>query len=721
MSNIKKAILLRVRIAFLIMLGVAFLIIFRLINIQFVHGDEWREKAAKRNIQLRPVDATRGNVYSDNGSLLATSIPKYQLAFDPYVYYAYCKKKKKIADYQRQLDSLCDYLHQTFKDRSANAYFRKIEKSRQAGSRYIRLGNRLLKYHEKKQIETWPIFREGRMKGGVIFEKSDVRTKPFGFLAERTIGYVKEETNGKRQRRYGPGLEYSFDSVLAGVDGRALFEKYSGGGWKPVHNSDEIEPIHGYDISTTINVNLQDVAEEALLKKLLETHAENGCVLVMEVATGEVKAIANLTRRYRSDSSVFYQERYNFAVGKNADPGSTFKIASLMAVLEENESLSLKDSIDTENGVWRLYDHTIRDDHYHKNWLTVQEIIEMSSNVGMAKLVDKTFSENKYSQSRFIDYLNQFGLKRTLDFQIKGAAKPMVKTPEMESWSGITLQQMAIGYEIEMSPLQILTFYNAIANKGKMITPIIVNRVGQADQVIQTIKPRVLRDSICSKVTLQKIQTALEGVVQRGTAKNILNRNYQIAGKTGTAQKIKNGKYVKEYYASFAGYFPAKAPKYSMIVVIDNPAKNGKYGAQVAAPVFKEIADKIYARDIDLHPVFERKSVHQGVYPVVQAGYYSDLKYLLDSIGVSNLRKSTYPDWVKARINSKEQAVDWTENQVLEKLTPDVTGMRLRDAIFLLENAGLKVKFEGEGRVIKQSHLPRKKVLTGSTINLILG
>lgn len=720
MSNIKRAILLRVRIAFLVMLGLAVLIILRLVNIQFVHGDEWRAKAAKRNVQLRTVEATRGNIYSDNGSLLATSIPKYQLAFDPQIYYNYCVKRGLESQYKQELDTLCQYLTNVYSG-SKKGYYNKIVSARQRGSRYVRLGNRRLKFHEKKVVEQWPIFREGRHRGGVIFEKSEYREKPFGFLAQRTIGYVKEEQSGDRIRKYGPGLEYSFDSVLAGLDGQAWFEKISGGSWKPVHNSEEIEPVNGNDIETTINVNLQDVAEEALLKKLMYTDAENGCVIVMEVATGEIKAIANLTRRLRRDSSIFYQERYNFAVGNNTDPGSTFKIASMMAVLEENEALSLDDSVDTDNGVWKLYDHYFRDDHNHKRWLTVQEIIEMSSNVGVAKLVDKTFSEDKYSQSRFIDYLNQFGLKRTIDFQIKGAAKPIVKTPDMDSWSGVTLPQMSIGYEVEESPLQMLTFYNAIANNGKMITPIVVKNVRSVERVLNRVEPVVLSDSICSSKTLAKIKTALEGVVERGTAKGIRSREYKIAGKTGTAQKIKNGKYVKQYYTSFAGYFPAESPKYSMIVVVDHPRKNGKYGAQVAAPVFKDIADKIYARDIELHPEFVSTTQHEGIYPVVQAGNYHDMKLVLDSIGVSTLNSDGTSDWTKAKINSHVHAIDWDERQVLERLTPDVTGMLLRDAVFLLENAGLKVEFEGEGRVVKQSQLPRKKVLVGSTIKLILG
>ena len=696
--NIRRSIILRVRIAFLIICLVAVSVVVRMVHLQYVEGDKWNAKADNIGLKYKKVKATRGNIYSDNGSLLATSLPLYRVAFDPTV--------SDETIFNTKLDSLSQLLSTFFGDRSATYYKRRIKDARSANKQYIILNRKLIDYQEKKQMAKWPIFREGRNKGGVIFEKLDRRIRPFSYLGYRTIGYVNANEDGA-------GLEYSFNDYLSGQDGKALYRKIAGGRWRPVYDGTEIKSVKGYDIETTINVNLQDVTESALLKALEDHDAEYGCAVVMEVKTGEIKAISNLTR---NESGSDYREIYNYAVQGLHDPGSTIKLASIIALLEDT-NLKLSDSLDTGDGQYKFYNKTMRD---HKpggfGWLTVQESFELSSNIAISRMVDNAFGDNP---QRFIDYLNTMGLTQPLGFQMVGEGVPRIKSPDNPSWSGITLPWMSIGYELELTPLQILALYNAVANDGTMIRPVIVKHVKQADKTIKTFETEVIRKKICNKETLSKVRKLLEGVVENGTAMNIRDSYYKIAGKTGTAQNIKNGRYTKNYYTSFAGYFPAENPKYSCIVVIDEPKGFRQYGSNVAAPVFKEIADKIYAQDIEIHtPMPEVAYAHQGIFPVIQAGHRDDLLLISDILGINHLAK-TNEDWVRAQ--RKDNAVLWTTNEIAPEVVPDVEGMTLRDAIYLLENQGLRVFYDGKGRVIEQSQQPGLKALKGSNIYLKLG
>ncbi|MGL1886251.1 MAG: transpeptidase family protein [Reichenbachiella sp.] len=698
MSN-HKSILLRVRVAYIVVLLFSVSIIYKMVRIQTMDDGKWKKRGASNSLQYRNVKATRGNIYSDNGSLLATSLPFYKLSFDP------SRATDKV--FNTKVDSLSMLLAKHFKDMSASGYKRKINDARLEGRRYLRLNRQQINYQAKKQMTTWPIFRDGRMRGGVIFEKVDERFHPFNFLGYRTIGTTDENDRGV------VGLEYSFNKYLMGRNGKALYQKISGGTWKPKFDGTEIRSQNGYDIISTINVDLQDVAESALLRALKSNDADYGCVVVMEVTTGEIKAISNLSKNGNGK----YWESYNYAVGSQGsrEPGSTFKLASMIALFEESR-ISLIDSIDTGEGSMQFYDQTMRD---HKpggyGKLTVQEVFEKSSNIGTAKLIVDEFGDDP---ARYIDHLGKLGLTKPLGFQMIGEGKPYIKTPEDSTWSGVSLPWISHGYELTMTPLHTLTLYNAVANNGKMICPMIVKSVNIADKEIESFEAKVINKKICSDITLVKVKEMLEGVVKRGTANNINDSYYQIAGKTGTAKHVVNGRYANKYYTSFAGYFPAEKPKYSAIVVIDNPKGYRIYGSDVAAPVFKNIADQIYALDMELNDPFEGQGAPEGVFPVVRAGEQEELRMICNEFGISNHTRSE-SKWTKAKISNN--SIAWNSLKQQANVVPDVRGMTLRDAVYILENKKLDVKVSGNGRVKEQSLLPGSRIGETKKINLKLG
>ncbi|MDH3708410.1 MAG: transpeptidase family protein [Cyclobacteriaceae bacterium] len=698
--NVKRSILLRVRVAFLAASLFAVAILLRIGHIQIADGEKWSAMAEEIDLQYRQVKATRGSIYSDNGSLMATSLPFYRVAFDPSVVEGNV--------FEEGLDSLSHLLADYFGDRSSQYYKRKLLKARDSKRRYVVINNKRVNYHDKKDMQGWPIFRKGRLKGGAIFEKVDLRFKPFSHLGTRTIGFINENSNGA-------GLEYSFNHVLAGTDGKALFQKMAGGGWKPLYDGSEVKAVEGMDIETTIDINLQDVAESALLRALKQHDANYGCVVVMEVETGHIKAISNLSKNKQGN----YWELYNYAVGQQGltEPGSTFKLASMIALLEDSQ-IALMDTIATGTGTFEYYDKKMRD---HKRGgygtITVAEAFSKSSNIGISRLVNQHFG---LKPKKFTQYLQQMGLTEPLDFQMKGAGTPYIKSPGDPTWSGVTLPWMSIGYELKLTPLHTLAFYNAVANNGTMVRPLIVKRISKAGTVQDEFRPQVIKESICSPQTLQQVQKLLEKVVQTGTASNIKNADYGIAGKTGTAQKVKaGGGYEKAYYTSFAGYFPADQPKYSCIVIIDKPKGYNQYGSDVAAPVFKEIADNIYSRDADMHKLFTESINREiGVFPVIKSGNLTDLQLICNELGVSN-HTSTDAEWVLSKRNYN--SVKWVENDVSSLKVPNVLGMTLRDALPILENHGIQVNYSGKGRIIKQSMQYGSNITPGAKINLVLG
>ncbi len=689
--NIKKSILLRSRLAFLMVVLFATAIIYRVSHIQFAEGERWSEMADQIAYSNKTIKATRGNIYSDNGSLLATSLPFYRVGFDA--------TRASEETFQKGLDSLALLLSRHFGDMSRESYKTKLKNARAEGRQYLLVSRQQVGYQDKKKMEKWPVFREGRLGGGVIFEKVDKRFHPFNNLSKRTIGFINEN-------KRGAGLEYSFDNYLAGKDGQALYQKIAGGSWRPVYDGTEIRTENGYDIETTIDINLQDVSETALLRALEYHSADYGTVVVTEVATGEIKAISNLSR---SDEGYYY-ERYNYAVGGLREPGSTFKLVTMLALLEET-NISLEDSVDTGDGTYQFYNNVVKDhDAGGYGMITIREAFEKSSNVAMAKLMDKYFGLNP---DRFLHYVDELGLSSPLGMQIKGEGIPKIKRPKDKDWSGITLPWMAYGYGLELTPLQTLSVYNAVANDGKMVRPYLVKRIRNADRIIEEFKPQVINRKICSTETLEKLQEILEGVVERGTAMNIKNEHYAIAGKTGTAQVLENGRYTRKYLTSFAGYFPADNPKYSAIVVIKNPRGWRQYGSNVAAPVFREIADNIYARDIELHDPVVLEEEGDGTFPVIRAGLYKELDLLCEELDIPQ-RPENLDGWVRTQV--EQDTITWEEQPENELQVPNVTGMTLRDAIYLLESRGMRVRYRGKGRVKRQSTLPGVTIRKGSEI-----
>ena len=673
-------------------------IFYRLIFIQYVEKDTWIQLAEEIGLQYRVVKATRGNIYSDNGSLLATSLPFYRVALDPSI--------ASTQVFNEGIDSLAFLLSDFYGDRDMNYYRRKIINARESGRQYLILNRQQINYQEKKELSEWPILRAGRYKGGVIFEKIDKRYLPFSSLGSRTIGFLNSEDRGL------VGLEYSFNDVLAGRNGKALFEKMAGGNWKPVYDGTEVKAVEGLDIQTTLDINLQDVTESALLSHLKRHDADYGCAIVMEVSTGEIKAMSNLSKNSNGE----YRERYNYAVAGLTEPGSTFKLASMIALMEDGQ-VSLEDSIETGEGKFEYYDRVMKD---HKpggyGTLTVKDAFAKSSNIAVSRMVNEHFGLNP---QKFIDYINAFGLSEPTGFQMVGEGVPYIKNPSQNTWSGTTLPWMSIGYELKLTPLQTLTFYNAIANDGTMIRPIIVRDIKRADQLKNSYQTTVLNRKICSEETLRKVRSMLEEVVVSGTANNISDSDYAIAGKTGTARKVENGRYVRKYYTSFAGYFPADNPKYSCIVVIDNPKGYRQYGSDVAAPVFKEVADKIYSMDLEMHDEYPAEyAMKRGVFPVIKAGNYKDLNLICNDLGISN-HIPEEEEWVRASID--QNSIQWKNNPNQEDRLPDVRGMTLKDALYLLENQGLRVDFNGKGRVTEQVPGAGAKVIKGSKVNIKLG
>jgi len=672
-------------------------------KLQFQEGDHWRKKAETINFQYREVPATRGNIYAGDGSLLATSLPFYRVAIDPTM--------AKDNLFNKSLDSLTGKLSAFYKDKSTSSYKRKIKDARLDNKRYLVLNRKQIGYQEMQEMAKWPLFREGRLGGGVIFEKVEKRYQPFKSLARRTIGFTNED-------EYGAGIEYSFNSQLKGKDGRALFQRLSGGSWKPVFDAEYVKPENGFDVHTTLDVNIQDVAETALLDRLIERKAEFGSVIVMEVGTGQIKAISNLQRNKNGKG---YGENYNFAIGDqgNTEPGSTFKLLSMLALLEEN-TISLNDKVDTGNGVHMFYNRAMRD---AKNGgygtITVREAFEKSSNVGISKLVDKYFGS---SPSKFMAYIQKVGLNEPFNFQLAGEGKPFFKKPGTKNWYGTSLAWTSIGYEIKLNPLHTLALYNAVANKGTMVKPYLIKAISNGNKIQESFQPEVIRSQIASEKTIQQLQELLEGVVTSGTAKNIANTDYKIAGKTGTAQKLINGAYTKKYYTSFVGYFPADRPKYSMIIVIDSPNGFAAYGGDVCAPVFKEIADKIYALDMELNPgsqkTFIATAEQDWGLPHFEAGKAEELQQIFEELGLKT--DAINPEeWVKTV--ASDGKVMLQVNDTDKAIVPDVSGLALRDALFILENKGLHVNYSGKGRVKAQSLVPGSKLSPNATINLVLG
>jgi len=694
MPENKKDILWRVYLVFIgfIFFGIA--ILWKVGNLQFSEGDYWKLKADSSTLKYQKIEPMRGNILATDGSLLATSLPRYDVRVDMV---AAGKDKQMFLD---QVDSLAYCLSQLFKDKSKSEYKALLKQARKDEERYFLL-KRNISFQEQKLLRTFPLFRRGANKGGLIMTQLSRREKPFRLLAQRTIGYSMDN------KAVTPvGIEGAFDKNLRGVKGIRLMQKIAGNVWKPVNNDNEIEPKDGSDVITTIDLNMQDVAESALMKQLEINKAIMGCAVLMEVSTGRIKAIANLKRVEEGS----FKEEFNYAIGQGTEPGSTFKLASLMAGIEDGY-IDLDDQVETYGGVMNLAGGIkMRDSHeglYGK--LSVKDVFAHSSNVGVSSLIMKYYSKNPQA---FIDRIRGMHIVDTLHLQIPGEAFPSLKNTTNKDWSKISLPFVSIGYETKITPLQLLTFYNAVANNGKMVQPLFVQEIRSKGKVVKSFNTKVIADSICSQQTIKKAKLLLEEVVKTGTASQLKNSQYTVAGKTGTAQIVQDSGYDKKnYQASFVGYFPADKPKYSCIVVIYSPGTGGYYGGSVACPVFKEIADQVFALNVDMHEELQKvnDSIYTGL-PMMKAGRTNPTAFAQKKI---NLPVNT-PE-------SVWQSSAGTAYSINEQLVPNVIGMGLRDALYLLESQGLQVKPIGRGAVIHQSINAGASLQKGQQIIIELG
>lgn len=689
--DVRKDILWRIYLVYLFILVLAGLIIFRVAKIQFSEGEYWKQRAKELTLRYANIEAVRGNIFDVNGQLLATSLPYYDVAVDI--------NSDAISDeiFEENIDSLAYSLSSLFQDRNSSEYRRLLTRARVSGDRYLTLKNNV-SYKELKQLKTFPIFRKGRYKGGLIYTQKGKRELPFRILAARTIGY----STGNSQP---VGLEGSFNDQLNGVGGKRLVRKIAGGVEMPVNDENEVEPQDGCDIVTTIDINIQDVAENALYEQLKKHQAAWGTVVLMEVATGEIRAIANLTRV----DSANYAEKYNYAIGQSTEPGSTFKLASLMAAMEDG-FIGLEDTVNTGNGRWKFRSQEVKDSHeggFGK--LSVLQVFEKSSNVGTARLIQKYYGQDP---QRFIDRIYKMGLNLEPQLDIAGAGKPRIKSTHSKEWSAYSLPWMAYGYELTMTPLQVLTFYNAVANNGKMMKPAFVREVRKQGKTLKVFNPEVIHANIASPATISKARTMLEGVVKEGTATNLKNADYQIAGKTGTAQIAKGrGGYGQQsksvtYQASFVGYFPANDPKYSIIVVVNAPSEGVYYGNAVAGPIFREISDKVYSTLLEIHEEVSALNPDRAPAPLIKGGLRTDVQTLSKSLALPVHVPATASSYIRTerQADSTLLVKDQDLNaQLAAGRIPDLNGMGLKDALYVLENAGLIVKVKGSGAVRRQS------------------
>lgn len=699
--NIRANILLRVYLAFGLIVLLAVAVFVRLCDVQFVEGHKWRAMADSLSTKYINVEAARGNIYSVDGSLLATSIPEYELRMDTYA--------GGIADddlFNAKVDSLAIKLSQFFKDKSPKEYSRYLRSARRDSARYL-LIKRKIGYQDLKIIRTFPLYNVGKYTGGLIAVQQNKRIRPFKYLAARTIGYKNENVSN------GVGLEGAYGEYINGESGKRLVQRISGGVWMPINDEAEVAPKEGADIISTIDINMQDLAQTALERQLKLSDADHGTVILMEVNTGEVRAVANYTRV----SEGVYTEQFNYAIGGSQDPGSTFKLASYMALLEDNK-VDTNTLVATGDGFYRIPGHTIKDSHGGIGTVTVKKAFEESANTAVAKLVNMHYQNNP---SEFTDHLYKIHMNEKLGLQIPGEARPVIKNPGFKSWNkNMTLPQMAYGYEMLLTPLQMLSFYNAVANDGKYISPIFVKEIRRLGNPIKQFKARVIDDQICSSQTIKKLQAMLEGVVTEGTGKLMGSPLYRVAGKTGTAQVADGNKGYrakKSYQASFCGYFPADKPKYSIMVSINGP-KNGYYGATVAGPVFKEIADRIYASDMQMYGnLADHHLVGNTKNPEAKAGQSKAVKQVYNALGIKALyaSRSEYSNVVDTN-----NGVAYEDFNAVKGIMPNVKGMGLKDALYILGNVGLKTRVKGSGRVIGQSILAGKKIGNGLLVQIEL-
>lgn len=687
-------------------------ILVRAFNTAFVEKEKWEKVAESQKRPNRLVLPGRGNIYSEDGKLMATSVPRYYMYLD-------FKADGFDADtfrYSKRngVDSLAICLSRKLKNRTPAGYKAYLLRGMQSKSRQFPVYEGRVSYSDLKEIRKYPFLRLNRYKSGFYTKEMVQRQKPFGTLASRTIGDIYGEIEAGGTTKGKNGLELQYDSLLRGQAGLSSVRRV-GGGWT---NVIEVEPVDGMDIRTTIDIHIQDITEKSLVDKLKEIDAESGTAVVMEVATGEVKAITNMGRIREG----VYAETKNHAVADEIEPGSTFKVASIMVALEDG-LCQPGDTVDVGNGIFmykgaRMTDHNRNHGGYGR--ISVEQAIWYSSNIGVAKTILKGYSENP---TRFVEGLYRIGMNADLRLEIPGAGRAKIRRPDDSTryWSKTTLPWMSFGYETQVPPINTLAFFNAIANGGKMMRPIFTKEVMHNGKTVQSFSSEVINSSICSDQTLAIIKDMLLGVVEKGTGKAVHSDIVRIAGKTGTAQIATGGVYrTSGHQVSFCGYFPADEPKYSCIVVIRRPRIGYPSGGTMSGGVVKTIAEKIYAS----HTSFDVRDMEQDsmavLWPAVKSGNLKALEEVLDELDIKTDTDSLETQWVTASVDTVRNCLRLHDIPVHDGLVPRVVGMGAKDAVYLLEQAGLRVALSGAGRVTSQSVAPGQRVGKGQTILLTL-
>ncbi len=706
--DVKKDILWRVYLCFLGMILLGAVVLGRAFYIQRIEGKYWKDMGHNLHLKYLPIDADRGTIYSEDGNMLSTSVP----IFDIYVDFGAEGLREKGGErFKKNIDSLSICLANLFKDKSTADYKKQLKQAYKDEDRYFILKKKI-SFDEYKALRDFPLVRQGRNKSGFIIDPRDKRINPYVLLANRTIGLSREDSTKN------VGLERSYDSLLKGSSGQRLM-RYVAGAYLPVEGA-ELEPENGKDIITTLDTYMQDVAENALMRMMVGNNSLHGTAIVMETATGKIKAIANLGKQ--TDGS--YAEDLNYGIGKATEPGSIFKLATLMSLLED-KYVTINSTVDCEGGTKEFYGLRIHDTHPN-HVLKVKDAFAASSNVAFAKMADQYYHSQP---SKFIDHLHHFRLDTLTGIDIDAAsAKTTIKKPTNRSWANTTIPFMAHGYEELVTPLHMLMLYNAVANNGKMMKPYLVNTVREYGNDIKTIQPKVLVDKICSDETLAQLKECLRAVVDsaHGTGHKVLGDNtYGIAGKTGTAVTALNNKGYnkgnKIYQASFMGYFPADQPKYTMAVVIQNSNESKLiYGADVSGTVFKEISDRIYGRYLST-----TKFTAPAASDSLQYSFYgmkNELASIFNFLGLSFTDSASAGIFRKADMKNNFSSLNAPLNSsaLSGSVTPNVVGMGLKDAVYLLENKGLKVTASGRGKVMNQSLSSGTNFKKGQTILLAL-
>ena len=698
--NIKKDIRLRVYITFtfICLFGVA--IIVKAALIQMNEGPTLRVIAKEARTRTMPLIAERGNIYTENGSLLSSSVPQ----FDVHVDFSVMDSKL----FNKNVDSLALCLSHLFNDESKDQYKQELLDGFNSKDRYYTL-RKNLPYYQYEAIRSFPIFNKGKNTGGFIEDPKEKRINPYGMLAYRTIGLWRENSQTI-------GLEATYDTILRGSNGSRLEEKLTGNTWVPIDGSD-VEAQDGKDLVTTIDIGIQDVAEHALLSVLKQYNCAYGTCIVMEVSTGKIRAMVNLGEQ--KDSSNYWED-YNYAM-MPTEPGSTFKLVTLISLLND-KYVTINDNVDAEGGAVHFGDRVMHDSHMGMEIIPIWKAFAASSNAAMAKLAYTHYNKNP---KQYVDHLIKLHLNERTGIDLLGERRPYVKTPDDKSWSKTTLPWMATGYEVMITPLHTCMLYNAVANGGKMMKPYLVSSIREYGKDVKKIQPTVLVDKIAEPFVIEQLKKCTQAVVSiEGTAKSIESPYYKISGKTGTAQVADKGISYTDgvYQGSFVGYFPSEKPKYTICVVIRTKAhSNEYYGGTIAAPVFRMVSDKIFATNIgSWEGQMDSISKSKDNKAIASKATVRSYKTILAAMGKSEKVPVARAGTIEQLSIDSTKKLSVLPQAVYHGIVPDVTGMGLKDAVYLLEVEGLQVKVQGKGRVQLQSITPGTRIIKGQNIILQL-